>query len=195
MSYDLHKVSVRNALKPRAAPYSAAPIGDGEYVQFRKLANGTGTWIAYKRCDDGKQLRRSLGQVTAAFGYAEAAEAARKWFKETVRGVSQDVPTVSHICREYVEELTADKRPKAAYDARVRFERADITYLLGDRRLALGKVNTKHFRAWRDDVAGTVSAQDRSWATLKAALNAAVRNKRVSPGCCAGMERIAEARR
>lgn len=64
MSKDIHKVRVRNALKPRREPYWATPIARGKFVGFRKIDATTGTWIARLRDEGGRQQYKSLGYVS-----------------------------------------------------------------------------------------------------------------------------------
>ncbi len=87
MSYAIHLTSVRNGLSPRREPYWGAPIEKGRYLGVRRLEDGTGTWIARLRDDDGKQRYRSLGQATRDFDYSKAKRQAEMWFKDVDVGV------------------------------------------------------------------------------------------------------------
>jgi integrase len=179
MSHDLHKISVRKALPARREPYWGAPLEAGRYIGYRSIDDGTGTWIARMRGEDGKQKYSSLGQATADFDYTQAKQAADIWFKGRDEGVSDKPPTVEDACKEYVTDLKAEGRDAAAYDAEIRFKRS--VYNDSIAKVRLDKIRTAKLKAWRNGIAGGKSGQDRSFRSLKAALNFAVMNRRVSP--------------
>lgn len=171
MSYDLHKVGVRAALPARREPYWGPPVARGQYVGFRKLDDGSGSWIARKRLPDGKQKYESLGWATETFGYAEAKKEAESFFKGTDG-------TVEKACKDYVEDRRTEKGEDTAYDAEIRFKRTVYDKPIGAVRLE--DLTTKKLKDWRNAIPGTNAAKDREWRTLKAALNLAVRNRIVS---------------
>jgi integrase len=184
-------------LKPRGEPYFGAPLGKGRYLGLRKLANGTCTWIARLRDDDGKQHYRPLGQVTKAFEHDAARRTAEAWFADFDAGVTDDKPlTVADACREYVADLEAEGRGAtakgdrrrdpdavpgwgAAHDAEMRFKRTVYDEPIGQVRAE--KLRTAHIKQWRNALGGTKSSQNRNHTALVAALNLAVTHRRVNP--------------
>jgi integrase len=178
MAAEIHTKRGRDALPVRRDPHWGAPIVPRGVVGYRKLAAGPGSWIARTWDEErGGYAFHALKNVTE---YDEAVKAARVWFDQRAAGIDDDAPTVATVCREYVADLRDEqKREGAAYDAEVRFKRAVYDDSLG--AIRLDKVRTRALTAWRNRVAGTPAAQDRSFRTLKAALNWAVRHRRVSP--------------
>jgi integrase len=176
-SIAIHKAGVRKALKPRREPYWGPPLASGKYVGFRKIGAG-GSWIARARDDDGRQRYKSLGLVTAQLDYETACKEAGRWFRDLEAGVSTDVVTVAMACREYVEDRRHEKGEATAQDADKRFERTVYGTELG--RRALAKLRTNHLLQWRDGLALSKPSANRTLTALKAALNLAVRRRRVS---------------
>lgn len=185
----IHKTGVRTKLEPRREPYWAR-IARGQYIGYRKLPEGGGTWIARRRGDDGRQSYKSLGFDTDAFGFDQAKLQAEHWFKLKEADIKDEVVTVSDACRRYVEERRTSKSEDCAHDADKRFERTiygkrhpdtgEITTsenALGKRQLA--KVRTAHIKAWRDGLGLSPAAANRTLTALKAALNLAVAERNV----------------
>jgi integrase len=178
LAFELHKVGVRASLPARREPYWGPPLERSRYIGFRKLADGTGTWIARMLDEHGDHKYRRLGWATDKFGYTEAKKAAEAWFKGKDAGLSDEVPKLQTICEEYVEDRRTEKGEATAYDAEIRFKRTVYGKPIGAKRL--DKLTTKMLKDWRAAIPGTNSAKDREWRTLKAALNLAVVNRRVS---------------
>jgi integrase len=171
--YDIRTKRARAELSPRRAPYFVK-ITPRLSLGFRA---GAGTWIA--RLWDDERRNYDYRPLKDSTDYDEAVKAALAWTESRDEGIDDRPPTVTDIGKEYVKELRdGQKREGAAYDAEVRFKRALYDDELGAMRL--DKARTKHYMAWRNRVAGTPAAQERSWRTLRAALNLAVRNRRVS---------------
>jgi integrase len=185
----------RDALDPRPAPYFTK-LSKGRSLGFRKLADGSGTWVARLRTDAGKQEYEPLGELSEAFGYDQARSAAETWFRDFDRGIGAargDTPvTVAFACREYVDERRRNKSVATAHDANRRFERE----VYGGRgkqgrydahiiaAILLTKLRRKQVEAWRDGLlAGGMSkaTANRTLNTLKAALNCAVTHRLVAP--------------
>jgi integrase len=183
MSWDLHTKSVLKALQPRREPWWGPPLAKGRHIGFRKIGAANtyvGTWIARMWDEEkGDYVYKSLGQFNDKLDYTRAKKDAETWFKERDAGISDKPPTVTDVCKEYVKDLEAEGRTKTAYDAKVRFKRAVYDHKLGT--MLVSKARTQHYKDWRNGVAGEKAAQDRSFRSLKAALNLAVRNRRVSP--------------
>lgn len=178
MSVNIHLASVRNKLQPRREPYWGAPIVRGKYIGFRKFDAEAGAWIARSRDENGRQAYRSLGRVSDDFDFDKAKEAARQWFKLRESGISDDVITVADACREYVEDLKREKGATTAHDAEMRFKRTIYDNSLGMR--ALVNLRAPHIKTWRHDLDLTAATSNRNLGALKAALNLAIRNRRVS---------------
>lgn len=179
MSQPIHLARTRNALAPRREPYWGAPLARGRYLGVRKLEDGTSTWIARLRDDDGRQRYRSLGQVTKEFEHGKAKEAAEAWFRDFDAGVDDKALSVGDACRAYVDELEAEGRLNAAQDADMRFRRTVYSDAIS--RLLVNKLKTDRIKAWRSGLGGAKSSQNRNLTALKAALNLAVTHSRVNP--------------
>jgi integrase len=185
----------RDALPPQRDPHYTR-LGQGRFLGYRKTPDGHQSWTARYRDDAGKQHYTSLGELTDTFGFDEARAAADAWFADRERGVDQrDVDgkayTVEAACRAYVEDRRRQKGEGAANDAHRRFERTVYGGggSAGDRHKPhpiagkpLAKVRRRMISDWRDDlVAGGLSkaSTNRTMTALKAALNLAVRDRRV----------------
>ncbi len=175
---ELHKAGVRKALKPRREPYWAPPLARGRYVGFRKISADAGSWIARARDDDGRQRYKALGLAGASLDYEAACKAASAWFQDLDAGVASESITVAQACREYVADRRHEKGEASARDADQRFARTVYDSELGRRSLA--KVRTQHILAWRDGLPLAKASANRTLTALKAALNLAVRRRRVS---------------
>ena len=154
-------------------------MAKGRYLGVRKLADGTCTWIARLRDDDGKQRYRSLGQVIKDFDHGPAKDAAESWFRDFDADVSGKAPTVADVCREYVADLEAEGRADAAHDADMRFKRTVYSDAIG--KLQADKLKTGRLKTWRNGLGGAKSSQNRNLNTLRAALNLAVEHHRINP--------------
>ncbi|MGH9929824.1 MAG: tyrosine-type recombinase/integrase [Pyrinomonadaceae bacterium] len=177
-SIEIHKAGVRNALKPRREPYWGPPLARGQYLGYRKIAAGTGSWIARTRDDDSRQRYRSFGIASPTRDYGAACDEARRWFRDLEAGVSDEAINVAQACREYVDDRRREKGEATARDADRRFARTVYDTELG--RRPLSKVRTNHLLAWRDGLPLAKPSANRTLTTLKAALNLAVRRRRVS---------------
>lgn len=177
-SIAIHKAAVRKALRPRREPYWGPPLARGHFVGYRRIADGEGSWIARARGEDGHQRYKSLGLATAVFDYDAACKEARRWFTDLEAGVSDEAITVAQACREYVEDRRREKGEASARDAERRFVRTVYDTELG--RRPLSKIRTNHIFAWRDSLPLAKPSANRTLTALKAALNLAVRRRRVS---------------
>lgn len=187
MAIQIHKAGVRDALTPRPGPYWATPVLAGLYVGYRKHKNGTGSWIARWRGEDGRQQYNALGRASPSFGYSEALEAARAWHKLLEAGIdAAEVDTVLDACNAYVRWLEDNNRGRTAVDARKRVERYIKPMPLAS--IKLSKLRTQHIEEWRNAnrSRGRVetlspASLNRLLTTLKAALNLAVKRRQVAP--------------
>jgi len=169
---------VRNSLKPRREPYWGAPLDNGAYLGFRKIAAESGSWIARRRdADSGRQTYKALGQATSKFGFESAKRAALVWFRAQEAGVRSDVVSVADACRAYVIDREREKGKSTAHDVEKRFQRTLYSTRLG--ATPLSKLRTMQIKAWRDELALSKPTANRTMTSLKAALNFAVRNRLV----------------
>jgi integrase len=190
MSHKLHNAKVIASLEPRREPYWSAPLARGRFLGLRKIDAERGSWIARLRDERGRQKYRSLGYLTERFEFEEAGAAANAWFKAFDAGVDDTGATVEKACREYVDHLRRHKRESAAKDADMRFRR---TVYGSEKRprirprpanaiasVPLDKLRKHHVAKWRDDLKLGAGASNRTLTALKAALNLAVSDHRVS---------------
>lgn len=184
--------TARAKLEPRREPYWAK-LDTGFYLGFRRLTVG-GTWIARLRDDvTGKQLYHALGAFDESErnekAYPAAVEAARKWRDAQMSGVTQHDLTVWDACEHYLDYLEGRGKQSTAADSKGRFDR-----LVRDKpiaRVALSKLTTKPVFAWLiaqvkdadpedlDAVRSARASANRNLATLKAALNRAMKDRLV----------------
>lgn len=195
MASDIQTSSGRKALEPRREPYWQR-IEAGAYLGFRKLDDGTGTWVARWREETGKQRYHAIGSQP---NFDSAAKFAREWF-EQCKGGSPDVVDVAEACRRYVEDRRREKGEQTAIDADGRFKRTVYGKKFGN--IQLSNLKTAHITDWRnglvdvdeddDDPDAERKAKDtanRYLSTLKAALNLAYRMGLV--GSTAQWDRVA----
>ena len=183
--------SGRRRLDPRPAPYFAR-LSKGRFVGFRKLADGSGSWVARYHAEEAKPVSKTLGELGDAFEFDQAADAARLWFKDLDAGITgqteQGEATIETACRDYVADRRREKGDATAHDADKRFQRT--VYGDGKKRLRnriadipLAKVRSTQFREWRETLvtSGLSKASvNRTQIALNAALNMAVTRKLVS---------------
>ncbi len=185
MSEAIHKRNVREALPPRREPYWSTPVAPGRFLGFRVIAKDRGSWIARARdTESGKQQYKALRGITE---YEAAMKDAREWFTSLDSGVvTKGRFTVEQACREYVEDRRREKGDATADDADWRFARSVNGTAFG--RTEVEKLRTPTVKKWRDAL--TVKDDDgrqmgkaganRTMTSVRAALNLAVRNRRVS---------------
>lgn len=184
MGHNIKKAGDRSKLEPRREPYWDR-IEAGCFLGYRKLEDGTGTWIARWRNEEGGQKYHAIGS-TPSVGYDTAVKAARQWFAQC-KGGSTEVITVEEACRRYVIDRRTEKGEGTAKDAEGRFNR--LVYGTKFGKIKLPSLRTAHIADWRNaQVAQDDDAEDdpdakrrakdsanRNLATLKAALNLAYR--------------------
>lgn len=185
MTIDIRSKTSRTKLQPRREPYWAR-IEEGFFVGYRRLAQGAGTWIARLRVDD-KQKYHSLGSFD---DFDAAQNAARAWRSEVEHGVVRSDQTVEDVCKVYVEHRRVNNGPASAKDAEGRLKRLVYGKPIG--KIPLLKLRTTDVRKWlnaqlaSDDDADADAARrskdsaNRNLATLKAALNLALKDRLVA---------------
>lgn len=181
MTNDITTAGGRKRLTPRREPYWHR-ISAGNYLGFRKLGDGDGTWVARHRDQAGKQHYNAMGTFQR---FDDAEKKAREWFAQCDGG-SPEVLTVEQACRRYVEDRRSEKGENTAKDAEGRFRR--LVYGRAFGKIELAALRTAHITDWRNGLADTDEDDDdpdaerkakdsanRNLATLKAALNLAYR--------------------
>lgn len=172
----IDKARTRNRLSPRREPYWGAPIERGLFLGFRKLKQG-GTWVARLHDDDGRHRYSSLGYVDA-MDHGDAVKAARAWAKGMRVGVdSSEVQTVADACLAYVKNRRREKGDSNADTTEGYFRRTVYSHPIG--KVKLTKLRTEHIEDWRDGLDMAEVSRNRTLATLRAALNFAVRKRYV----------------
>jgi integrase len=175
----------RAKLEPRREPYWSR-IEEGFYLGYRKLDQGEGTWIARLR-EDGKQKYQALGTFE---DYDLAGKAARDWRLQRDQGVTKSDMTVADVCRAYVEHQKVEKGAASASDAEGRLNRLVYEKAIG--KIPIAKLKTTDLRTWvkgqlatdedddEEDLRRSKDSANRNLATLKAALNLALRDRLVA---------------
>jgi integrase len=188
MSLDLSKRSTLAALAPRREPYWSR-LMQGLFVGYRSAVLGQGTWIARRRMEDGTQKYHALGPVR---DLDEAARAARVWSVSIDAGVTPQSTTVKAACAHYVAHLRLANGAASAADAEGRFRRLVDASNFG--AIDLSRLRTSDVKSWvskqvplddADDEDGDVlrrakDSANRNLASLKAALNLAMRDRLVA---------------
>jgi len=152
--------AARLRLKKRREPYWRS-ISEGLAIGYRKGAKG-GTWIArHYRAEHGRRYQ-SIGtadDVVDADGghvlsFAEAQEAARKWFRDLARhdrGEARSGPySVRECLREYLTWLEVHRKTEA--DARHRVD-THIVPKLGS--IDCDRLTTAEIQKWLRDLANS----------------------------------------
>lgn len=178
---EIHTEAKRRKLAPRRDPYWGPPIRPNLHVGFRKTPNGSETWIARFKREDGGRTFKPLGRVDE-IEHADAVEKTIAWFRDLERGIDDGSATVENVCKAYVKGLREAKREATAHDAEKRFER--VVYGTSFGNLQLAKLRAAHIRTWRSSTsekrATSLATDNRNLSALKAALNQAVRDRRVA---------------
>ena len=186
MANEIDSKTKRDRLAPRREPYWA-PLQKGAAVGFRKLENGTGTWVARWRDDEGKQKYRALGEFDK---FDDAARAARAWIESCETGAKPGVTTVKEACEDYIKALRAGGRHDTAKDAEGRFTR--LVYEASIGKLPIDRLRATNVSNWLneqieddedaddEDVRKSKDSANRNLATFKAALNRARQHRLVA---------------
>jgi len=171
----------RNRLVPRNEPYWHE-VSRGKHVGYRKGKRG-GAWVAkFTVTGRGREIKR-LGRDSEIASYAEALEAANRWFSG-LGGGSRVGYTVGNACQAYMDHLRVEKGETAVETARVRIDaHIKISTLWGTKLSALAP---EKITRWRNGQVVTDQGEDKQRASratanrtltvLKAALNLAYQN-------------------
>ncbi|GLC93996.1 phage-related integrase [Cupriavidus sp. TA19] len=175
----------RAGLPARREPYWQR-VREGVYLGYRVAANGgAGTWIARRRDEGGRQQYRALGHHDE---FDAAQDACVAWAVGVDHGASHKSSTVKDVCEHYAKHLEMQKGKKAAADARGRFKRLVNDQAIG--RIALDKLKATVVRKWlheqidaaedADELRRAKDSANRNLASLKAALNFALKDRLVA---------------
>lgn len=198
MAKSIQTVRGRDALRVRREPHWL-PLSRGCHLGFRKMSiAGDGVWVAkYRDPDSGKRFGVSLGhygELPANERFDAARTAATEWFSHMGLGGSGKATTVAAACAAYVDHLRAAGREATASDAEARFKRWVNDDALG--KIELQKLTHPRVTDWRRRLAKTKTipqdkengerkdrseaSLNRDMATLRAALNHALRERHVT---------------
>ncbi|WP_261534626.1 tyrosine-type recombinase/integrase [Burkholderia multivorans] len=188
MATPINSKTARDKLAPRREPYWSR-IQTGLYVGYRKPKQGQGTWVGRRRNDEGKQDTHALGTFA---DYDDAVKAALEWANAIDAGVSSKAMTVAQVCEHYVKHLRLHKSAASERDADGRFKRLVYDKKIG--RIEIAKLRTSDLKSWlagqiesgeddaedEDDLRRAKDSANRNLASLKAALNLALRDRLVA---------------
>lgn len=197
--------AARAKLSQRREPYWRS-LSAGLAIGYRRGKTG-GSWIA-RRYDQGERHYRSIGPAddildanrATVFSFDQAQAKAREW---TGGQIESGPYTVANAMDAYLEYLTTEGRTAAAIaDAKYR-DRAFVRPQLG--RLEVASLTAERLRQWRDNLAKAAprlrtragekqkhrkvddddarrarrATANRTWTTLRAALNRAFETDKV----------------
>jgi len=186
MAADLKSKTTRSLLEPRREPYWQR-ITSGFFIGYRVLEAGTGTWIARLRIENGSQKYHALGTLAEL---DDALKAAHEWRSQIDAGVSQVDTTIEAACKTYVTHLKTENGADSSKDAEGRFKR--LVYGTKFGALPLAKLKTTDLRKWitdqlamdeeddEEDLRRSKDSSNRNLASLKAALNLALKDRLVA---------------
>lgn len=179
-NYRIDTAAGLKALEPRREPYWRK-ITAGRYIGYRKLRDGTGSWIARFTTADRKQKYLSL---SAGIDYQEADKEARRFFEAQDKGGDSRY-TLQQAIDDYVEDRRAAKGAGVADKARKDLTRHIPSALL---RLPVAKLTTRQLINWRnslvkssddpDELRRSRATANRYWSTFRACLNLAAKGNR-----------------
>jgi integrase len=142
-----------------------------------------GTWVA--RFYDGEQYHyKALGEYLGPHEkdrFDAAKAAAEEWFQHLGLGGATDVASVKAACDKYVDYLKIENSNTAALDAAGRFRR--LVYGDPIARIDLAKLTAAQLSGWKKrvlDDGASKSAFNRNAASLRAALNLALKRRMIA---------------
>jgi integrase len=148
--------SARAKLPARREPYWTV-ISDGCAMGYRKGAKG-GTWIARLRGDDGRQHYEALGASDDArdpdgltvFSFAEAQEAARKFFAGKARELAGHGASISGPCsvKDALDDYFSAREGRGSKGVRADRYAADARIAPELGTIEVGKLTSKRIRDW-----------------------------------------------
>jgi integrase len=178
---DITRVGIREKeLLPRPEPYWGPKLATNQHLGYRKITATSGSWIARLK-KNGKRTYGKLGFETESFGYDQAKVKAEEWFSSELKkgsdlekGITGEDLTVKGACEEYVRnQREQKKKPGTAHDAFKRFERTVFDDPLA--KVLLSDLRKHHIQRWIDGLKMTPASLARTFTSLRAALNLAIR--------------------
>jgi hypothetical protein len=153
---NLETRTARLRLVTRRKPYWRV-LETGLHLGYRRLKEGSGSWVARRFVGDGRYLETRLsaaddfqeGDGDTVHTFHEAQAAARKWHQlegRKARGLSENHGpyTVEDACRDYLADRESAGM-KSLYTARLAIN-AHVIPRLG--AVALADLTRKHVRDW-----------------------------------------------
>ena len=157
----------------------------GLHLGYRRAEEGDGTWLGRQLTPGSKTyVNRSFGALP---GYDEALSALNAWASGVAVGATHRPTSLQDACRLYVKRQTTRKSKANGADAEGRFRRLVYDQPIGS--IALDKLRTSHLNDWLndqldedgdDDLRRSKDTANRNLTALKAALNAALRDRIVA---------------
>lgn len=193
MASNIKSRTGRDALQPKREPYWSR-VRTGLYVGYRKHKVGEGTWVARLQEEkSNKKKYHRLGtytdESTREKAFDHACKDAIKWADAVETGITTKSVTVSDACKDYVAHLKTQNSKASANDAEGRFKRLIYDKAIG--KVTLLKLKTSDLKSWlnaqvadeddddEEDVRKSKDSANRNLASLKAALNRALKDRQI----------------
>ncbi len=191
-NYTVHTATGRELLSPRRDPYWHK-IVKGQYVGYRKLKDGTGSWIARYTTSERKYKFQSLD---SGIDFEEAVKQAQAFCKIEDGGGSASY-TVRDAVDAYIDDRRAEKGKNKAEKIRKDVERHLTPALL---KTPVSKLTTAQLKKWRnsmvkdsedsDAVRRSRNTANRYWSNFKACLNMAYGDGKVTSNAAWGPKKV-----
>jgi len=166
-------ITGRRKLTPRREPYWHK-LATRQHLGFRKLADGSGRWIARYTTTDRKYEYQALGDD---LDFDKASEKSRKHFKKIESGTDTRY-TLQQAIDEYRDHLEIEKSGRTAKETRQRILKHTSASML---KVEVSALTTAQLKRWRDkmvkksddaeEVRKSKDTANRVLAMMKAALN------------------------
>jgi integrase len=157
----LESRSARLRLAPQGRPYWRL-LEFGLHLGYRRLREGSGTWVARRASGTGAYSHHRLGaaddfqdaDADQVLTFAQAQEQARAWWKAEGRkdrglGPDDGPYTIEQACKDYLAHYVA-KGGKSEYTVKLAIN-VHIIPALG--KLELAKLTTRRVRDWHHGLA------------------------------------------
>lgn len=116
MTNRIDTISGRRRLTSRAEPYWHK-LSMGEHIGYRKLADGSGRWIARKT--ENREKTYAALNCNAQTSFSEAQKMAREFFENT-KGIISVRYTVQDAINDYIEHIAIENSSRSARECRQR---------------------------------------------------------------------------
>lgn len=144
MSHRIDTKTGRAKLDPRREPYWHK-LATRQYLGFRKLKDGGGSWIARYTTTDRKNEYTQIGDV-ALLEFDHATKQARDWFDQKEKGFVTGY-TVDKAIDDYTDHLKVENSERSAKEAAQRLKK-HLSPALG--KIELSKLTAVQFKRFRD---------------------------------------------